>query len=439
MTVELAAIGTRPAPPQSSASHVVRTALIVFVVALVVSLGMVFIGFRSQSLVANTFDPYYFGEMGKSLARGEGFAAYGSLIQRRAPLYPLLIGGLYTAFGEQSLLVLLTQALLFAATSVVVFDIGRRLFNQRTGVVGGAVRRLQPDAAALRRGPAARDAADLPDDPDHLVLGALLRAADRWLGDRDGGLCGVRVAHQGRRPAVPVPVRGRRPGAEPLPPLAGRGGARHSVGPPGRAVRHAGDLHRPVDGAQLHGDGREGRPDLVGRQRRVPARLHLHRPEFATLRLPPYTDAENESNDLFISLAQAAGTEWQRDDYETDQILNRAAQARFLADPLDFMRKFTVGLFTFWYEMTNLPNSLLAGALALAAWALAIVGLVRSARERRPAWLLLLPIIYLNLFLAALLALGRYSVPILPPLLILAAFGVDTLINRFGPRAAARD
>jgi hypothetical protein len=34
-------------------------------------------------------------------------------------------------------------------------------------------------------------------------------------------------------------------------------------------------------------------------------------------------------------------------------------------------------------------------------------------------------------FVAALIPLGRYSVPILPCLSILAAFGVDTLLNKF--------
>ena len=56
-------------------------------------------------------------------------------------------------------------------------------------------------------------------------------------------------------------------------------------------------------------------------------------------------------------------------------------------------------------------------------------------RERRPAWLLLLPIFYLNISLALLLALGRYSVPILPALMVLAAFGADTLLTR---RSATR-
>ena len=41
----------------------------------------------------------------------------------------------------------------------------------------------------------------------------------------------------------------------------------------------------------------------------------------------------------------------------------------------------------------------------------------------------------MNVLLAALLALGRYSVPILPSLLIVSAFGLDTLLSR---RQAAR-
>jgi hypothetical protein len=155
------------------------------------------------------------------------------------------------------------------------------------------------------------------------------------------------------------------------------------------------------------------------------------KPEFATLRQPPYTDAENQSNAWFKSIAAAAGTEWQRDDYETDQILNRAAVQQLVSQPGEFIRKSVVGLFTFWYEMTSLSTSLVAGVLAIATWALAIVGLRRSRGTGRPTWILILPAVYLNLFLAVLLALGRYSVPILPPLLVVAAFGVDTLLLKW--------
>ena len=105
--------------------------------------------------------------------------------------------------------------------------------------------------------------------------------------------------------------------------------------------------------------------------------------------------------------------------------------------PLDTLRKCVVGLFTFWYEMTNLKNSMVPAVLALVAWGLAAVGLKRALREKQPAWLLLLPILMMNALVAVLIPLGRYSVPILPCLMILAAHGIDTLLN--GRLAAISD
>src|SRR5262249_22727442 len=153
------------------------------------------------------------------------------------------------------------------------------------------------------------------------------------------------------------------------------------------------------------------------------------------LRRPPYVDGENETNTWFRSIAQRAGTVWERDDYETEQVLGREVKAILSADPMLFVRKALVGLFTFWYEMTSLTNSLLVGVVALLAWALAFVGMPRAWREDRPMWLCLLPGIHLNLILALLLALGRYSTPIMPALLVASAFGVDTLLTRFASRS----
>jgi hypothetical protein len=39
-------------------------------------------------------------------------------------------------------------------------------------------------------------------------------------------------------------------------------------------------------------------------------------------------------------------------------------------------------------------------------------------------------ILYLNFVLAPLLALGRYSVPVIPALMVMAAYGLDTLLGR---------
>src|SRR4030088_1019649 len=101
MTLEVSATSRRTPMPASSATRLVRLSLAIFLVALAASVAMVFVGFQMQTLADTKFDPYYFGEMGKSLARGDGFASFGVLIQRRAPLYPLMIGGIYWMFGVQ--------------------------------------------------------------------------------------------------------------------------------------------------------------------------------------------------------------------------------------------------------------------------------------------------------------------------------------------------
>src|SRR6266851_2632228 len=117
MSMQLSATSKwRSLARSGTTSQLIGTSLAIFVVALLVGLAMVFVGFRSQGLVETKFDPYYFGEMGKSINHGQGFAPYGNLLQRRAPLYPLMIAGVYYAFGEQPVMVYITQVLLLAAT-----------------------------------------------------------------------------------------------------------------------------------------------------------------------------------------------------------------------------------------------------------------------------------------------------------------------------------
>jgi hypothetical protein len=101
------------------------------------------------------------------------------------------------------------------------------------------------------------------------------------------------------------------------------------------------------------------------------------------------------------------------------------------------VRKFFVGLFTFWYQMTSLANSLIAAVCALGAWLLVLLGARRAWQEDRPLWMFLLPAIHLNVLLAILLALGRYSAPIMPALLVASAFGLDTVLAKFSVRRSA--
>jgi 4-amino-4-deoxy-L-arabinose transferase-like glycosyltransferase len=338
----------------------------------------------------------------------------------------MMIGGIYFLFGEQSLLVQLAQCLLLAGTSVLAFDVGRRVFNMRTGVIAALLCALNP---MLLRYVADFQLEILLTFWFALVIWASVRFyAHPTVGS--GVLVGVAAGLASLTKAVAFPyvflfvgvilatglLRNRRAQLrQSLPGVAAMFVALFVVIAPWTIRNYVATGHLVLISS--------GASDAFLRG------YIFTKPEYATLKLPPYTYAEIESNQLFQSLSSAAGTVWQRDDYETDQILNRAALQRLVADPGAFVRKFATGLFTFWYQMTSLTNSLIAGGLALVSWLLALIGLGRAWREGRPAWMLVLPALYLNIFLAALLALGRYSVPILPGLLIVAAFGVDTLLN----------
>ena len=427
------------------AARPARLPLMVFGVALVTSLSMIFIGWRAQSLVASPPDPYGYVAMARSLIRGDGFAAYGSVLNRRGPLYPAMIALVYSIVGEQPLVLQLVQALMFGATCALAFAIGRRLYNPRTGLIAGILCAVHP--ALLRY------VADFHIETFLTFLATLtLWRSVLFLekpGLKNGALFGLSAALG----ALAKPVlllhpaafaawwvfmdRGsglRRRGPSPPESVGARLKARWTAA---AAIFVAmGLVILPWTYRNYRSSGH---PVLIttGFGDAFLRGYIFSKPEYALLRLPPYTYAEKESNATFEAICRDAGTVWQRDDVESDRILTRVSKEKFLADPLAFVRKFAVQLFTFWYEMTGLANSLVIGLSALILWALALIGWRRVRAEGYIAWPLFVPIFCLNLSLAVLLALGRYSVPILPALAVLAAFGVDTLLQRRSARTEA--
>ncbi len=408
----------------------------VYLVALVVSLLTVFVVFGRQSLIGGDFDPYLFGTMGRSLANGDGFSGggrFGPLLSRRGPLYPSVIGLVYWLFGERPRLVLTLHCLLFAGVCVLVYDIGRRVFNERTGLLAAAGCMFHP--MLLRYLPTLHLETVLTFMMTLLVW-TMVRFHQQPTVRRGVavGAC-AGVASLVKTVAFPIPFLfaagfvvtwwlARRRGEERRVPWKGVGAivAAVIVTLTPWTIRNykvSGHLVLVTTGtsdAFLRG-------------------MIFSRSEFVLQRQPPYTVAENESNAYFTRLTKSQGMEWEQDDYQTDQVLNQEMKRVLRTQPLQVVRKSAVGLFAFWFELTSLKNSLLALVLAVGAWALALVGWRRAHREGRGAWVLYLPILTLNIALALLLALGRYSVPILPTLTVLAAFGLDTILNRLRPPA----
>jgi 4-amino-4-deoxy-L-arabinose transferase-like glycosyltransferase len=405
-----------------------RYGLIVAALGLLTGLLMVFVVFDAQSFVRDKTDPYFFGAMGESLARGEGLMRYGTLISRRAPLYPLMIGGLYWTFGPNIRVVQMAQVLIMAATCWLVYDIGRRLFTARTGLIAGIICACHP--MMLRYVP------DL--HLETLLVGlftltvwALLRLHDAPT-PMNGVIAGVSAGLASLTKAVvfPYPVaftavwfftRLRSGKRLPWLPAACMFVALGLTIVPW-TIRN----HRATNGKFVLISSGFSDAFLRG--------YVFSELDYALLRRPPYTDAENASNAWFRAIARAAGTEWQREDYETEQVLKEAAKVKLRTEPMEFVRKFTVGLFTFWYQMTSRTNSIITGGLALIVMVLAAIGFRSGMAAGRPVWMCVLPALMLNVLLAVLLALGRYSAPILPPLFVLAAQGALVLGHRmFGP------
>jgi len=422
------------APTLRVARWSVPWAWVVFAFALGTGLLMGFVVFRVQSLVDQNTDPYFFGDMGKSIADGNGFEGFGSLITRRAPLYPIVIGGVYAVFGDHQKLIVLLHVLMFSGTCVLAYDMGRRLFNHRTGVIAGFVCALHP--MLLRYIPNLHLETQL----------TLLITLTAWLTIRfyerptvaAGALVGLASGAAALTKAVALLYPALFVAGIILASRAARrrGEQRPTPWKPILAIFVVmGCLILPWTARNYRSSGHfvlisSGTSDAFLRG------FIFTETDYITLRRPPYTDAENASNAYFEALAEAEGTVWERDDYETDQILNKEAKRRLFAEPGPVLRKSVIGVFTFWYQLTSLKNSLLALVLALGAWFFAVIGWRQARREQRPAWLLMLPVLYLNLVLALLLALGRYSVPILPALIVMSAFGVDTLLDRRAARRA---
>jgi 4-amino-4-deoxy-L-arabinose transferase-like glycosyltransferase len=404
--------------------------VLVALVALATSL----VFWAMGSSVDDGFDPYSFGEMGRSIADGNGFEGFGNLIQRRAPLYPIMLGGVYFVFGEQDRIALLAHCVLFAATAVLAFDLGRRLYNQRTGVIAGLFCAFHP--LLLRYVPSLHLETLLT-----FLVTLLVWTSVRFYFDRtvlNGVLVGVVAGLGALTKAVVLPYPVVFVVAMLLVIRAARRRGEAVAVPWGSFVAIGLAMMVVVAPWTIRNYGTTGHfvPVSSGTSDAFLRGTIFSRTEFVTLQEPPYTVAEIESNEYFQRLAREAGTEWERDDYETDQILNEEAKRVLREEPGTVVRKSFVGLFAFWYQLTSLKNSLLVLACAIGAWTLAIIGWRRARREGLMVWPLLLPVFYLNIVLALLLALGRYSAPILPALLVVSAFGADTLLDRWRARRA---
>ena len=417
-------------------STISRDAWIVVAASLCVSLLAVFVVFPSQSLVSNQPDPYEFSALGQAIARGEGF--HGEMLGRRAPLYPLVVGAIYFVFGVHEWLVQLAQCLMLAGVCLLVRDIAIRVYaSPRAGLIAALICAVHP--SFLRYVPDFHLEMLLTFTVT-LMVWASVRFRETPTFTRAIAF-GVATGAASLTKAVMLLYPGvfalfwlweqRQQLRVPLPKLVG------ALLPLGLVAVSMVLTIAPWTARNYHVSGKIV-PVSTGLSDAFLRGFVFSKTEYITLREPPYTGAEKEVNAWFRQLCAAENTVWERDPLETEAILGKEAKRQLAADPIAAVKKGLIGIFTFWYQMTSLKTSLAAGVMALGAWILAACGIGRARREKRPQWLVFAPVLYLNFFLAALLSLGRYSVPVLPTLLVASGFGFDALLLRFyKPKASS--
>lgn len=119
--------------------------LAVFVVALAASAGFLFVLYPSASTgLGYSIDGYQ--EIALQLIRGHGFAvdATSGPTAGRPPLYPMFLAMLYSMFGTGAVAVMWAHAILGALTCSLLVLLGCRMFDRAVGVVAGLMFAVYP-------------------------------------------------------------------------------------------------------------------------------------------------------------------------------------------------------------------------------------------------------------------------------------------------------
>jgi 4-amino-4-deoxy-L-arabinose transferase-like glycosyltransferase len=402
--------------------------LLIYAVGLSAALVMTLVIWPHQSAVTRYDDPYSFSLLGQRIAEGHGLAQLANAelpSMRRAPLYPGMIGAIYLLVGgPHTILVRLLQCFVAGGTAVLAFMIGERVFSRHVGVLAGILCAFHPMVVRY-----------VPDIQVECLLTffttlmvwcgiAFLEDPSIKAGARLGAVGALGALIKGVLVVCPPifavcwlvrQLRRRQPlrlGA-----VAAIAAAMCVVILPWTARNyHVTGGHFVLISTNAGGEFLRG--------------YVFAQPKYFLLQKLPYTDGENEANQMETDLFKSQGLVWERDETETESVVSKAAKEKLHAEPVAFVRKFAIGVFTFWYELTNRANSLLIGGAAFVSWILALIGWRRARAEGRALWPLLQPILSINFLYAVMLSLGRYSAPTIPTLMVLASWGIVSLLDR---------
>lgn len=122
-----------------------RTAVVLAVLLAGLGLRLALLS-QTGDLTLRIADEFQYAELASSIAAGRGFAwEDGQLTSLRPPLFPAMVAGIWQVAGGQSLQAIrASQIVLALVTALLVFDLGRRSFNPKAGLIAAAICWLYP-------------------------------------------------------------------------------------------------------------------------------------------------------------------------------------------------------------------------------------------------------------------------------------------------------
>src|SRR5882724_11389705 len=304
-----------------SSQHTKYAAIIAAVASAAALLMVVF--FRFQNLVLNTGDPYGYGKIAREFVE-HGFT---KLTRRAASLYPEFIAVVYRLGGSDQVVIFL-QCLFHVATCVLVFRLGLRIYNARTGLLAGLFCAFHP--MLLRYVP------DLHMESFLTLMCTLTVWMTVRFHDRPTVVNGVLVGVVGMCATLTKGVM--------LPYLGVFGIVSGVLALKQRSIQRVAAVAAMFVAMAFVLAPWTYRNYLVTGGRFVlltPGASDsflrgyvFTRWEFATLKKPPYTDAETEVNTWFRQIASDAGTVWEKDEVDDEQNNARVAKHLIITQPL---------------------------------------------------------------------------------------------------------
>lgn len=90
-------------------------------------------------------DMFQYDALAESIRLGQGFTWYGGIqTAARAPLYPLFLAVVYTLLGHSFAAARIVQALVGSLLPLVIYGVGRRMINDRVGLIAAWAVALYP-------------------------------------------------------------------------------------------------------------------------------------------------------------------------------------------------------------------------------------------------------------------------------------------------------